>query len=742
MYETRNRLVANKNGCYCRFIKEKIFMINKFTLFKPVHWIKIDSPISNVYSIERLGSKGMYIGTETGGLFFLDYNTHDWITLRNETARNTENIQINTISINSFDESNIFLGTGNSYGILESKDAGQRWKQICSPNGTEAPLNVFSICYAKNGTIYAGTNTGILISEDYCKTWNSYDESWKIVFFSIAEDNSGNIWMGTSNGVYLKRKNEDQLVHIGFTDVPVISIIPHKDSSIIFASGISKNLLLKKYDNQIFYSENKGRSWKNITSKSEKPVLAICSNSNGNILVSRIEKTGENYKNSLEYSNDEGMNWIDFDNGIYSPDIINCFSMDPSGYVYAGTTSGVYRSINPIMNGAIPGIKFQKRRKRRRIPVIIGSVLVLLFMMITLIPKLSPSLSSGIADGLRSVFGPALVGKLESFSFRTQDFFDRTYYNFFPNESNAASLGFNFLFPGRNNFNTNGSYFAEPDNPDLKSQSSNLYWESFGPLVSDRMVLAKSIVCPDSARSYVKVSIIKIDMSLLNIHVMPGMEHRDKVVDSSIMVDVGSIPEYHLSGLVAAFNGGFKEIHGNYGFMVNEKVIIPPQKNIATIGIYSDGSVKIGSWGKDISFSKDLVAFRQNCPLLIDKSQINKSVYKGLKREWGFTVDNADPTWRSGLGISKNSQYLIYAAGRALTAENLAMALKKADAYTAMQLDINPHWVCFVIYLPRYDEKFKYPVMAEKILEGSDCTNTVFLEPYERDFFYITKKYE
>jgi hypothetical protein len=716
-------------------------MANKFTLFKPVHWIKIDSPQSNIYSITQLNSKGIYVGTEKGGLFFLHYNTFEWTTLRNETTQNTDNIQINSIAINSFDESNIFLGTGNSYGILESKDAGQKWKRVCSPNGN--PLNIFSICFAKNGTVYAGTNSGILISEDYCKTWNAYDESANIIFFSIIEDDSNNIWMGTSNGVYLKKKNEEQLGHLGFTDVPIISITPHSDGSIIFITGISKNLLLKKYDNQVFYSENKGKSWRNITTPdTEKPALAICSNVNGNILISRIEKKGEEYKNFLKYSNDEGMTWYDFENGIYNTDIINNFNIDPSGYVYAGTTNGVYRSINPIMDGATPGPKIKKHKKRHRVPITIASIFLLLFILLALVPKLSPSVSSGIADGMRSVFGPVLVGKLESISFQSQDFFDRIYYNFFPNELNAAFRPSGYLFGGRKSSNPGSGYFPDFNSPVQKSPSSNLNWEFFGPLVSERMVFAKTTIYPDSTRPYVKTLLIRIDMSLLNIHLMPGVEHYNRIVDSSIMSNVGTVPEYHLSGLVAAFNGGFKEIHGNYGFMVNEKVIIPPQKSIATLGIYSDGSIKIGAWGRDITFSKDLIAFRQNCPLLIDRSQINKSVYRGLKREWGFTVDNSDPTWRSGLGISKNSQYLFYAAGKSLTVENLAVSLKNADAYTAMQLDINPHWVCFVIYLPRYDERFKYPVVAEKVLEQSDCTNTIFLEPYERDFFYVTKKYE
>jgi hypothetical protein len=190
--------------------------------------------------------------------------------------------------------------------------------------------------------------------------------------------------------------------------------------------------------------------------------------------------------------------------------------------------------------------------------------------------------------------------------------------------------------------------------------------------------------------------------------------------------------------LLAAFNGGFKAVNGHYGMMVDGVTILLSIDNLATLALYQDGTIRIGAWGRDIMPVPDLVAYRQNCPLLVDVGQINPAVNDGSRFEWGSTVHNLDTTWRSGLGINRDGQFLIYAAGSSLTVQSLADALQTAGAYYAMQLDINSAFTIFDTFQPAPDAQSSHPVVAVKLLNQMVGGPKQFLVPDKRDFVYVT----
>src|SRR5262249_57767426 len=86
----------------------------------------------------------------------------------------------------------------------------------------------------------------------------------------------------------------------------------------------------------------------------------------------------------------------------------------------------------------------------------------------------------------------------------------------------------------------------------------------------------------------------------------------------------GSIPpdDRKPDVLLAAFNGGFKARPNFYGAMADGVVAQPPINEMETIAIYTDGRVRMGQWGKDITDSPDLVAWRENGAWLIHNSEI------------------------------------------------------------------------------------------------------------------------
>jgi hypothetical protein len=252
-------------------------------------------------------------------------------------------------------------------------------------------------------------------------------------------------------------------------------------------------------------------------------------------------------------------------------------------------------------------------------------------------------------------------------------------------------------------------------------------------------VTARGSVKPDSTRPYAQAAVVRIDLAEVDLHFMLGTQEPVAAKGTQPVSRTGAIPvrDQLPDRLLVAFNGGFKAIHGNYGVIADGVTIITPTYGLASLAIYQDGSIDLGAWGSDINPSDNLVDLRQNCPLLVNGGEINPTVNDGSRKEWGYTVKNLDTTWRSGIGISRDGRFLIYAAGNSLTVQSLAQALIMAGAYHAMQLDINGFYTRFAIYHAA-GAKSHHSVVADKLLNQMTILPGQFLDPYDRDFFYVT----
>jgi hypothetical protein len=399
-------------------------------------------------------------------------------------------------------------------------------------------------------------------------------------------------------------------------------------------------------------------------------------------------------------------------------------------------------------------------------------VIVLLLAALVAIPVISPAAGAQMADTLRTIFGPQPVAELESVSFQIQDTLNRIRY-----QTTGAQPQLTFAEPSLTEEPTYAAVATRAPRATLASTPAPIEvgaqvttptaqptgtlpsatalpnvaedspyisggWQPFGAVVNGRYVMARGSVQPDSTRPYAQAAIVRIDLSLVDLHFILGTLEPVNAKGTQPVSRTGDIPSTDQTAdrLIAAFNGGFKAIHGSYGVEVNGSTIITPQNGIATLAIYRDGSIDLGAWGRDINPGDNLVAIRQNCPLLIDGGEINPTVNDGSRKEWGYTVKNLDTTWRSGIGLTSDGRYLIYAAGPSLTVGSLARALQMAGAYHAMQLDINGYYTRFAIYHQNTDSATsqRYPVVADKLLNQMTVPVNQYLAPYDRDFFYIT----
>jgi hypothetical protein len=367
------------------------------------------------------------------------------------------------------------------------------------------------------------------------------------------------------------------------------------------------------------------------------------------------------------------------------------------------------------------------------------------------LPAVSPEAGADIADRLRSVFGPLPVAILESISFQMQDKLNqfrskvdggqvqisesRQLQNY-PDEvltpTIVPSLSSQNVSPLSPQETPLSSANVVTDTPDLG-------WHAYGPLIQGNPGMAQVMVMLDPKRSYAGIVLVRMDLTKFQLHIMPGtLEPPHSQQIKQAVSDLGMVPLQEQDKLIVAFNGGFKAIHGHFGMMVNGVTLLPPVSGIATVAVYRDGHMQIGIWGKDINSSVDMLAFRQNCPPLIESGTLNPDLSIIDKNAWGYT-NNLDITWRTGLGITQDGHYLIYAVGNGTSAEILAKALMEAGSYNAMQLDINQFYAHFFAYQPGDSSISKgFRLTGKRLVDQMINNPHLYLTPNERDFFYMT----
>jgi hypothetical protein len=402
----------------------------------------------------------------------------------------------------------------------------------------------------------------------------------------------------------------------------------------------------------------------------------------------------------------------------------------------------------------------RNRPKQKWLWIIIVGVLVLCLMTASLaiVPAINPSFGAETADVLRAVVGPQSVALLESVSFKLQDQLNQLrstinggkalitfsqpstqFPSSSPNVSPTSALPIATVRP-----TSTPSYIPQVISTpvtNVVTDAPQIGWQAYGPSVNGAPAMARTMILLDPQRSYTGVALVRMDLSKLQLHIMPGMiEPLHPSGITQAIPSLGVVLPSDQPTLAAAFNGGFKGIHGHYGMMVNGFTLLPPLPGLATVAIYRDGHVEMGVWGKEINSSNDMIAFRQNCPLLIENGQVNPALSLNNRMAWDYT-GNTDITWRTGIGITQDGRYLIYAVGNGTSAESLADAFLQAGAYNAMQLDINQFYAHFYIYQPSNPETSGgFDITGQRLLDQMINNPHLYLTPNIRDFFYLTAR--
>ena len=258
-------------------------------------------------------------------------------------------------------------------------------------------------------------------------------------------------------------------------------------------------------------------------------------------------------------------------------------------------------------------------------------------------------------------------------------------------------------------------------------------WSKYIQDSAGHTVAYRTFIQPDPSRPYAVVAVIAFNLNQSRLHYVLGSVEPYSP-DSPKRSGTINPKDLKPGVLLATFNGGFKATHGQFGAMAGGITALPGREGLGTLVINGDGKVSMGEWGVDIYPAGDVQAWRQNGPLVIHNGQINPKIYDNSPKDWGYTVDDVSPTWRSGIGINADGSTLYYFVGPKMTMESLAKTMLAVGAVQGMQLDINNYWVHFVTIHWEDHIPLAIPLFPDSMGENVDR----YLHPYTRDFFYIT----
>ncbi len=352
-----------------------------------------------------------------------------------------------------------------------------------------------------------------------------------------------------------------------------------------------------------------------------------------------------------------------------------------------------------------------------------------------------------LADGLRAVLGPRFVAWAEDTAYSLQDRVNRWRYKdekpktfweaptavAIPTEAPAASAG----TPAAMLFSPAG---FSPPYAEVAATGDGVW----APIAdadepSAPPLMFRTLVHPDPRRGFGALAVVALDRASLGLHLVAGTTEPESP-RVHLKDRRGSIPPAHHAKLFAAFNGGFKATHGQFGMLLGGTEYLPPRDTSCTLVHYVDGRLAIAPWSVlKAGGIESMLFYRQTPPCLVQDGEVDKTIesHGEYAKGWGATVSGETVIRRSAIGLSKDGHTLYYAIGDAMTAQSLSRGMKAAGCHTAAELDVNYAYPRFLMYAKG---EGAVPRATQSLIPGVDFTKDQYVSPSPRDFFYVTRE--
>jgi hypothetical protein len=218
----------------------------------------------------------------------------------------------------------------------------------------------------------------------------------------------------------------------------------------------------------------------------------------------------------------------------------------------------------------------------------------------------------------------------------------------------------------------------------------------------------RTFIRVDPERKYTRVYVTMWDPRQVQLGIVMGTQEPQSATGET---GSGQIPRdpWVLSHLVGAFNGGFQSMHGEFGAMAEGRVYLPPKPYAATVAVFEDGRVGLGSWpgpgrrswDEELANSQipaNMLGMRQNLTSVVEDDRYNpwQRWWWGAAPEWA-----KEQTYipRSGLCLT-NEGFLAYFWGESMGPEELGKAMLATRCERGMHLDMNGKHTGFEMYRP------------------------------------------
>jgi hypothetical protein len=251
--------------------------------------------------------------------------------------------------------------------------------------------------------------------------------------------------------------------------------------------------------------------------------------------------------------------------------------------------------------------------------------------------------------------------------------------------------------------------------------------------------LARTLVHSDPARPYSALAVVALDLRRVELRMQAGTQ---EPISEALphAKRTGLVDRSDLPNLLAAWDGGFKTMHGHFGMMTDGVTLLPPLPGSCTLGLYPNDVIRLGTWTKLASTRNEMLGFRQTPPCLVENGAVNPAVDAAHGIEWGAAVDGATIIRRSAVGIDAEGKTLFVALGESVSTRALADGMKACGAAAAAQMDVNYAYVRFLLYGDPNVRHGATPRAAPLIPHLLFSPEEYVLEPSPRDFFYAVAK--
>ncbi|MCA9622891.1 MAG: hypothetical protein KC731_27925 [Myxococcales bacterium] len=385
-----------------------------------------------------------------------------------------------------------------------------------------------------------------------------------------------------------------------------------------------------------------------------------------------------------------------------------------------------------------------RKRWGRRLGIGCGGFVALMLVLWIAAHKV-PGFGEFGADTLRAVFGNAFVARLEDIAYGIQDWLMRG------TRSDAPPEEMWEVPPSATAVVAAPSASAAPEIPaftlaPLAPMFENLATEGDGvwlPLIDprkpdDRVRILKTFLHPDKQRSWAVVAILALDLSSLDIHAVAGKYEPKSVTPEAKKYErPAKVPDSAFDDLVAAFNGGYKSTHGDYGMMVDGVVLQPGRPLACVVARMKDGRYLIRDWDAVKDRADDMLWWRQTPICMYDEGKPHPALSMP-SMGWGASaVSGTTVIRRSAIGLNEAATIAFVGIGNHVTGKAIAEALHHAGAHAVAQLDVNFSYPKFLTYEKGEGGKL-VPIPLTKNFEFSE--GQYVHDKSQRDFFYVTRK--